>query len=492
MTGMLIIDWAHQEFGRARLGDRRRTRRLVEMAAELAMAPDGRISMVFEKGAKQEAAYRLVENEAVEPEALNRARGLACAERMEQLGGYVVVAVDQTSLVAHDRQAVRGFGPVGAREMRVRGVHVMSALAMTPEGMPLGLLDQQIWTRTQTRGPRKHSQKSPRGRTQGGNNKRVHRDRRPRDQRESQRWLDTHANVFQLAREAPHAVVWLQCDRGADYWGVMAQASEQGALITVRVCHERRLNLANGRRGHLTKWIKRLPAATRVLLPVRARGKQPARTAKLDVCFGKVDFSFLVGSARRLSLPMWVVHVRERWASRSCKPLNWTLVTTYPVHDVRDAVQVIDNYKLRWRVEDFHKAWKSGACNVEKSQLQSVAAFCRWAIITASVAARIEAIKHASRTSPEGSSTLVFSRDEIDTLLVLANRNRVKHKLPYKPGDDPPLAELVRLLGELGGYSKSRNAAPPGTVTLTRGYERLMVAVDAIQAMRQHERGTCG
>jgi hypothetical protein len=495
MTAMQTREWHEQEFGRASLGDPRRTRRVVEMAAQLLANPDGRISVAFEKGAKREAAYRFVENDHVEPAELNRARALACAVRMEAMGGYIIVAVDQTSLVAHDKQGVRGFGPIGAREMRVRGVQVMSALAMTPEGMPLGLLDQQLWTRSKQRGPRKRSKKTPRGRTKSGNNKRFHRDLRPRDERESQRWLDTHANVYQIAQEAPRATVWLQCDRGADYWAVVAQAVEHRALITVRVCHDRVLNLANGRTGHLTTWLRRLTPARQVLLPLRARGKERGRMAKLDVCFGKADFSFKVGlggSSRRQSVPLWVVHVRERSAPRGSRPLRWTLVTTYPVQTIKDAQQVIDNYKLRWRIEDFHKAWKSGACKVESSQLQSFPAFCRWAIITASVAARIEAIKHASRTDPEGSSTLVFSRDEIDTLLVLMNKARVKVKLPYKPGDDPPLAETVRMLGELGGYMKSRNAPPPGTVTLTRGYERLQTAVEAIQAMRRYERETCG
>jgi len=38
------------------------------------------------------------------------------------------------------------------------------------------------------------------------------------------------------------------------------------------------------------------------------------------------------------------------------------LWTNYPVATFEDATLVIENYAKRWRIEDFHKTWKSGAC----------------------------------------------------------------------------------------------------------------------------------
>ncbi|OJT16960.1 hypothetical protein BO221_46915 [Archangium sp. Cb G35] len=65
VTAAVARVWAQQEFGRAQIGDDRRTQRLVEMAAHVALRPAGKLTQVWEEGAEREGAYRLVENEAV-------------------------------------------------------------------------------------------------------------------------------------------------------------------------------------------------------------------------------------------------------------------------------------------------------------------------------------------------------------------------------------------------------------------------------------------
>ena len=71
------------------------------------------------------------------------------------------------------------------------------------------------------------------------------------------------------------------------------------------------------------------------------------------------------------------------------------------VPDLAAAQLVLFAYAQRWRIEEFHKTWKSGSCRVEAARLQTVDTFLRWATIMAAVAARIERMKHLSRTSPE-------------------------------------------------------------------------------------------
>ena len=42
-------------------------------------------------------------------------------------------------------------------------------------------------------------------------------------------------------------------------------------------------------------------------------------------------------------------------------PLKWLLLTSEPVESPAQALRVIDIYTHRWRIEEFHKAWKTGA-----------------------------------------------------------------------------------------------------------------------------------
>jgi len=58
-------EWAKQQFGTCDLGDVRRTRRLVQFAAQVAAAPDSSTPRQTEKWCDLKAAYRLIDNERV-------------------------------------------------------------------------------------------------------------------------------------------------------------------------------------------------------------------------------------------------------------------------------------------------------------------------------------------------------------------------------------------------------------------------------------------
>ena len=77
---------------------------------------------------------------------------------------------------------------------------------------------------------------------------------------------------------------------------------------------------------------------------------------------------------------------------------------------------------MRWRIEEFHRTWKSGACNGEDTQLRSREAVIRWASMLAVVAVRIERLKRLSREEPTRSAADELSDIEIEVLLLLKRR----------------------------------------------------------------------
>ena len=67
---MEISDWAQEQFGTCELGDRRRTKRVIKLAAQAAAMPDASTPKQTEGWGDCKAAYRLFAQEDVTFEAL--------------------------------------------------------------------------------------------------------------------------------------------------------------------------------------------------------------------------------------------------------------------------------------------------------------------------------------------------------------------------------------------------------------------------------------
>ncbi len=444
--------WAASEFGHAALADQRRTDRLVAMASHLATHPAGRITAAFAEPAAREAAYRFIENDHISSNAIGQAMHRAAARRAAAYS-RVIVPIDGVAFaVAHRGE---GFGPL-ATKYQAKGAHAMSALALTPEGIPLGILGQVFWTRSTGKSPE------------------YNRDQRPIAQRESGHWLTALSQVIQaLQRDAPTTKPWFQLDRGGDCAEVLLHALALGGEVTVRACYDRVVTggklwakaAAGTYLGSYRLWVDKPGALKRrAIIDVRAR------TVELHLRPGPLAR----GAMQRVT--MWVVEARERGTHRD--RVLWRLLTTNPAQTFEQAYQVIEAYTRRWRIEELHLAWKSGACGIEQSWLRTKDRFFKWATITVAVAARLERIKLLSRTEPDRAALDEFSRDEIDAAITLRRPKGVVL------GATPTLGEMTRWVADIGGYTGKSSGGPPGIRVLTRGFDRVEPAALAISRLR--------
>lgn len=455
--------WATEEFGDAELGDRRRTRRLIAMASEVAARPAGTVTRACATSASREGAFRLLENAAVRPEPIRRCVQNATLQRCS--GHQVVfVAVDGSSLKVTDKKRAKGLGAVGTLHKGARGVQVMTALAVDGGGAPLGVVAQQMWVRA------KRSTRDPKGVPSHGG--------------ESLQWLDVIEDSRRAFEErCPDATPWFQLDRGGDCWQVLTYAKRAAVRLTVRALHDRRLDddtdhlwrAAESADVVATKWIdvparpptkrRRRVGASRRHETVPAR---EARRAKVEIRATGVRLRVSTPNGRT-SLDFNVVLVRE--VKRSKDRVEWLLLTTGAVCTRRSVLDVVRGYTYRWRVEDFHRAWKRGLCRVEDTQLRSRDAIYKWATLLASVATRAMRLTHQARATPDVPASTELSTIEMEALIAL--------RQPKNLGDrEPTLAEAVRWLAELGGYTGPWNG-PPGATTVGRGLHDLLVAARA-------------
>lgn len=458
-----VEQWARESFGDCALGDRRRTNRLVRIAAAAASRPAGAVTGAILNAAEREAAYRFIESSAISPSAIGaaifRASARACASSTQ-----VVVAVDQSTVSVTDNSG-KGFGRTStsfAKRGR-RGCQVMSALALDSEGVTTGLLGQEWRIRSDERSPGWHA------------------DTRPIDDRESGLWMRCIRSAYEhLKREAPQTRAWFQLDRGADATHVLAALCKLDADFTVRSAYDRCLE----HRAALRKTLEAEPClgSVAVAIPVHHAGSGVPRTraATLAITAKRVTLHQTRSKkeARKLgALSVTAVHVRE--ISGGEHPhVEWYLLTNVDVHSLEQALEVIRNYRKRWRVEEFHRAWKSGVCNVEDSQLRSVDALRRWSTILAAVATRAERLKTQSRLEPDVDATTELSRDEIDAAIMLT-----KTKL-HKVGDALTLHQAVNLVALMGGYTGKSSGGPPGAVVIARGLERVIIGAQMLLQIR--------
>jgi Transposase DNA-binding/Transposase DDE domain len=451
--------WAYRTFGGVDCGDRRRSRRLVAITRAVAKRPAGTVTEVFDDSADREGAYRWLSNGEVSAAQLTAGLGEHTAQ--ECVGhGRMYIPIDGSSLSLTDRKQSRGVGGVGAWKDFGRGLHVVTALAVDDQGVPLGVLGQTWWARTQ---------RSPQRRC----------SRRKLAQKETRYLVETLEQACQQLRvHAPDTLAIAVMDRGFDCWPVLRMADE-GAHFIVRARSDRRLaDSSAGERRYLVGSLKSRPIRGHYTVQVPERPGRPARVAQMQVQTQRVVIELRVSKRRRQYVALNAVLAREVGRPRGTS-LSWMLLTTEPVDTFAQVVDVVRGYACRWRIEEMHRAWKRGACNVEDTQLRSREATIKWATIHAAVATRAVRLALLARTTPEISAAQEFSQTEIDAVILL-RRKRTK----FKPGDLPSLGDVVRLIADLGGYTGMSSGGPPGATVISRGLERLGMAAEILHTLQ--------
>jgi hypothetical protein len=453
--------WAEEQFGQCDLKDRRRTRRLIEVAASALCHPSGSLPEQTADMADLKAAYRLFACEDVNFEDIVRPHW---EQTRRRLPGTYLVLDDTTEVDFGIRRKIQGMGQTG--NGGGWGFLLHSALVVSAEGEEIfGLAGQKI--RYRKPAPKKENA-----------TQRLKRDR------ESELW----GQVIDLVGQAAEGVRWVHVmDRGADNFEVYCHCREQHSDWVVRVTQKQRHAITpNGTTMPLSNYLKTLPLAGGYELPLRARAAQPkrghkparkaqpARTAKLEVHFGPLEMPFPKQKSpylKRLSpvpIAMWVVHAVEVAAPKDIEPVEWILLTSLPVTSFDDAWQILGYYEKRWLIEEYHKALKTG-CRVECRQLKSKEGLERITALLSVVAVRLLQLKSAARTNPARPARNVVPLHWIKMLLAARKRSKLTIAMT--------IGEFYRDLAKLGGFLGRKSDGEPGWITIWRGWQKLYLLV---------------
>lgn len=450
--------WAQEEFGHARLGDIRRTRRLVRIAAHAAHQPSALITRLCANAPRElDAAYDFFENGAVSSDAIFQAHAEATARRCRE-HSFVFLAVDGSSVQLSDPDGERGTGRVGTHTAGARGIKTMLGLALSPAGVPLGVLGQCLWQRSLRPPTKSRSQRA------------VH-------EKETQHWLTTIQQAEQVrAEHAPDVTLWPQLDREGDSWPVLLDAVEASGTrwTTVRARADRRLwrdpegqdDTAPG--GKLLDQLEAQPVQATYELDVPAGPARRARTAQMTLRWVEVTLALRdKRTSRTCPAPLFALLAEEQGSTpEGEKPLCWLLLTTYELQTVDDACLVLFGYSLRWRIELLHAALKERGCQVEDSQLGHVRSVERLLAVLVPVAVRLVRLVFLARKHPDRPATDELSPVECQALgLAFEADEQLIATLT--------MSEAVEMLGKLGGHVGDPRKRPIGFKVLARGLQEL-------------------
>lgn len=458
--------WAWEEFRELKVVDARLKPRILTMTRRALERGGGRITDVFATDRERQGAYDLLEGGRVSAESLSAAMGKACVERSVG-SACVFVPIDGSSLHITDRRKRTDLGLVGTYTNDARGAQVVTALAVSLDGTPLGLCAQRFWTRPTRKKGRSPSTYQP-----------VH-------ERETRHVVDTIGDVDERYAGSG-CTPWMVIDRGGDATVILDELVRRKATFTVRASWNRRLAGERSQR-YLRATLAKQRIAFHQHVHVPAGHHRSERTARVAVRTASVQLDVSHDwKAKRANPIVNVVWVRETRGPRGEKPLDWMLYTSAPIERVEDILLVIRSYTMRWRIEDFHKTWKSGHCRVEEMLLRSARAVTTWATLLAAVAARIERLKHLARNEPEAPASIELSDVEIEALKLLKRDQKKKTEVVGE--EMPTIALAVRWIADIGGYTGKSSGGPPGATTIGRGLEDLAVATRVLENLRTSEK----
>ncbi|RZM76653.1 IS4 family transposase [Leptolyngbya iicbica] len=358
---------------------------------------------------------------------------------------YLIAAQDTTYYNYSGQAQMSGLGVI---QGQVRGLMQHNVLLMDEGGLPLGIVDQQYWTR-------------------GGAMD------WPTSQKESQKWFNGLAAVNQQAQGSDKRWV-VTGDRESDIFDFFKAECESNVDLLVRVFQPRRVEVVTAGvvcplptvcahlddYGNESVQIERLYDGKRRTVEL---------TLHLQAAIVHIHPNQTLSSARHKTQALSLVVATEVAccdvkSQADCfetdNSLSWFLLTSLPITQADEVQRIVRFYALRWRIERLHFTLKSGALDVEKLQFDDVHTLTNALSFYSVVAWQLLGLTYALRQDPEQPAETLFEPDELTLLQQLSGK---------------PVASLRQAtlaLTRLVGFAPSKKQPLPGVNVLATAIER--------------------
>ena len=390
-------EFKNLDFKSKKLEDR--FKKSIEILSE---QPDKSIWLASGSRSEAKAIYRMLGNEKTDIQEILRSHKESTKARIS--GMPVILAIQDTMCVNYNGHTkTKGMGYNCEKFL---GINVHSCLAVTPEGLILGLLDQLSYSRPESK-----------------NNSASHdiKKLRPIEEKESYRWLKAMENG---TADIPEGTKIINiCDRESDIYELFDKAEKTNKAFLIRAAYNR---MTSDNEKVLDEIKKENPIGeTKVVIPRDSRKNIKEREAILKVSYRNFDIKRPNVRAKDKHLSPYVninvIYIKEHQEDENIEPIEWILATNEPIESAEDALKMVGYYVQRWKIERFHYTLKSG-CKIEKIQERSVEKIFLLILMYSIISVRILNMTYLARICPEEKCDIILSEEEWKLLYCVANK----------------------------------------------------------------------
>lgn len=448
-------EWSTSLFENANLGDKRLNKRLIQLADQLSSNTGDSLSKSCNGDeALLEGGYRFLRNDKVKANDIAIA-GYACTAKLASNSNLVLAIDDSTSIVyRHEASKMLGY-TTNKVDAKSRGFLIHSTILLDAASeKTLGLISQNRWCRARS-----------------DYGKRSSRRALPYKEKESYKWeRNSRDTAARLGNQIKNTIS--VCDREADIFEYIQYKLSNNQRFIVRACQNRVLSTSSTLFKHLSSQTK----LGTYKVEVAQKANRKKRIALLELSASSVSFvpprRYNKEDEPLKEVTLNVVHAKEVTDDPNTA-LEWILLTTEDITTFTKARQIARYYELRWRIEDFHKAWKSGT-NVEKLRLQAVNNLEKMLVILSFVAIRLLQLKeHFEKESVDESNDT--NQQSCEGILSTVQwkvlwKTIAKKALPTTP---PTAAWAYSAIAKLGGWTNSKRTGKASWATIWDGWFKL-------------------
>lgn len=439
-------NWAESELGAAQFGDKRLTKRLVKMVSDIAARPEGSVPQASGDWAGTKGAYRFWDNDKVTPDKIREPHRKKAVERAKEYG--TILAIQDTMSVNYaTHKATEGLGPIDAHG--TQGVLVHSVLAVGPDGVPCGLLHQQVWSR------KKEDLRT-----------KEERKKLPIEEKESYRWLESVEATKNAVSSETHVIT--VTDREGDIFELFALPRPDNMDLLIRATQDRCVQVEDPKLKKLWESVESAPESSEtVTMHLEHMPGVPERDVTFTLRWRTLTILVPAHKKKKYqNVTLTAVLATETEPPEGAEPLSWLLLTSLKVETFAQAALCVRWYRLRWLIERYHFVLKSG-CGLEELQLETAERLERSLATFCVVAWRLLWLTYQARQTPNDSCEVAFQTHEWQALYAFTHKTNV---LPLTP---PSLHEAILLIAKLGGFLARASDGEPGVKTIWRGLRRL-------------------
>lgn len=453
--------FGESNFGHADLGDSRRTKRLVAVADALVKHPSGSLPQKLNGPGELDGLYHFVKIKTVTHESVMKPHTQHTLKQISSLAGEKTLLLhDTTELDFDSHESLTDLGQIGNGNRRGYLCHNSLAVRAHTRDV-LGLAGQVLHHRADVSKDETHAQ------------------RRKRADRESLLWIK---GVAELPANKDLVDV---CDRGADTFEFLEHELKSGRTFVIRSNQNRAVYSSEEATEHvmLNQRVQSLPSQGTHTVPVNAARlkkkaaqksgskktvKRPAREALVEVSWTTVWLRPPVkkfGNHGRERIAINVVRLWEPNPPAGQEPLEWVLYTNHPITCIDDAMEVIGWYEMRWIIEEYHKAMKTG-CNIEGPQFQTTERLEPMIALLSVVAITLLNLRDLARRDDATTRKAndVVSAEYIEVVSLWRHG---------KLNPEMTIHEFCMALARMGGHLNRKRDGLPGWLTLWRGWSQM-------------------